>query len=420
MRIRNYLFIYLLILNQVLNASIVIENASIWDGESQKQYLGNILIKDEKIENISNRKFQAEKIIDASGMIITPGFIAPDTKIGILEIGALAVTRDDSDDFYHIGFSIHDAYNPQSTLIPWNRSNGISSAIATPSNGNLPIGGLASYYVLDGSLDIVSSKDIAMIGSIGGTNNSSRAKDLALIEDLLSLAKDAIDNNINSSEEINEFIEDSALANRLELLPRDIVALTKLVTKNIALIIDVHRASDILKIIELQRNFDLRVVISGGQESWMVADAIANARIPVILDPLNNIPNSFDQLGARNDTAKLLDDAGVLVMFKVDRSHNYHLIRQGAGNAVANGLAYHSAINGLSSNVADVFKIKDRGKIKKGFYADLIVWDGDPLEPASMPLYLFINGEMMDLTSRSTRLRDRYTNQNNIPNTYKD
>jgi imidazolonepropionase-like amidohydrolase len=259
-----------------------------------------------------------------------------------------------------------------------------------------------------------------MIASIGGTNNSSRAKDLALIEDLLSLAKDAIDNNINSSEEINEFIEDSALANRLELLPRDIVALTKLVTKNIALIIDVHRASDILKIIELQRDFDLRVVISGGQESWMVADAIANARIPVILDPLNNIPNSFDQLGARNNTAKLLDDAGVLVMFKVDRSHNYHLIRQGAGNAVANGLAYHSAINGLSSNVADVFKIKDRGKIKKGFYADLIVWDGDPLEPASMPLYLFINGEMMDLTSRSTRLRDRYTNQNNIPNTYKD
>jgi dihydroorotase-like cyclic amidohydrolase len=70
MRIRNHLFIYLLILNQVLNANIVIENASIWDGESQKQYLGNILIKDERIENISNRKFQAEKTIDASGMIM--------------------------------------------------------------------------------------------------------------------------------------------------------------------------------------------------------------------------------------------------------------------------------------------------------------------------------------------------------------
>ena len=420
MKLKKYLFINLLVLSHILHANIVIENASILDGENQKQYFANILIKGMKIENISDRKFQAEKIIDATGLIVTPGFIAPDTKIGIIEIGALSVTKDDSDNFYDIGVSIHDAFNPQSTLIPWNRSNGITSSISIPSRGDLPIGGLASFYILDGSFEITSAKDIAMTGRIGGSNNSSRSKEIALINDLLLLAQDTKNIDMNSLEDINAFIKKTPLADRLDLLSRDIIALNKLITKEIALIVNVHRASDILKLIELKKIFDLRVVISGGQESWMVADAIAEANIPVILDPLNNIPNSFDQLGARSDTAKLLDEKGVLVMFKVDRSHNYHLIRQGAGNAVANGLDYYSAISGLTSNVADVFKIKDRGKIKKGFYADLILWDGDPLEPTSMPSYLLINGKLIDLTSRSTRLRDRYTNKNNLPNTYKN
>ena len=60
------------------------------------------------------------------------------TEIGIVEIGALSVTKDDSDDFYHIGFSIHDAYNPKSTLIPWNRSNGLVGSLTVPSYGDLP------------------------------------------------------------------------------------------------------------------------------------------------------------------------------------------------------------------------------------------------------------------------------------------
>jgi imidazolonepropionase-like amidohydrolase len=202
-------------------------------------------------------------------------------------------------------------------------------------------------------------------------------------------------------------------------MPRDISALNKLVNKKITLILNVHRASDILKVIEIKEQYDIDVVISGGQESWMVAKKLATASIPIIIDPMNNIPNSFDQLGARSDTAALLEKAGVKVMFTVPRDHNYHLIRQGAGNAVANGMSYDAAINGLSGVVSDVFHIKGRGKLKKGFYADLVIWDGDPLEPASMPTHVIINGEISDLTSRSSRLMERYTSGEDKPNTYR-
>ena len=417
---KRYIYVcFVFIFNSFLSANIVIENAVIWDGESNKEYIGNIFIKDNRIENISNRKFQAEKVIDADGLIVTPGLIAPLTEIGIVEIGALSVTRDDSDDFYQIGFSIYDAYNPKSTLIPWNRSNGLVGSITVPSQGNLPIGGMGSFYVLDGLLEISSVEDNVMLGKIGGSNNSSRANQISLIEDLLDLANASKKIDLDSLDEVDEFIEDSMLASRLDLMPRDINALNKLVNKKITLILNVHRASDILKVIQIKEQYDIDVVISGGQESWMVANKLAAASIPVIIDPMNNIPNSFDQLGARSDTAALLEKAGVKVMFTVPRDHNYHLIRQGAGNAVANGMSYHAAINGLSGVVSDIFNIEGRGKIKKGFYADLVIWDGDPLEPASMPTHVIINGEISDLTSRSSRLMERYTSDEDKPNTYR-
>ena len=64
--------------------------------------------------------------------------------------------------------------------------------------------------------------------------------------------------------------------------------------------------------------------------------------------------------------------------------------------------------------------VEKRGEIKQGNFADIIIWDADPLEPSSMPEYVFINGESIDLTTRSSRLRDRYTSDPEKPNTYRD
>ena len=401
--------------------SIVIKNATIFDGIEDSSYNGHILIEDGYIKKISKSSMiQGDKVIDVKGKIVTPGLIAPDTQIGIIEIGALAVTRDDQSNIYEIGFSIHSAFNPNSTLIPWNRSNGITSAISLPRNTSTPIGGLGSFFLLDSKININSKADMVFIGGLGASGTSSRAETLSLMEDILSFGSSLTKKDIATANSIDEIIDNSSIASHLDLKPRDIKALSRLFNEDLPLIIKSNRASDILNLINLKNKFDLNLIIMGAQEASLVINEIAKNDIPLIINPTNNIPNSFDELASNIDLAKRLEDAGIMTMFNVSRSHNYHLIRQGAGIAVANGLSYSSAIKSLTSNVATVFDIKNRGSIKVGNHADIVIWEADPLEPSSMPEKVFINGIETDLTTRSTRLRERYTKNLDKPNTYRN
>tara|TARA_B100001250_G_C19807206_1_gene793943 strand:+ start:997 stop:2283 length:1287 start_codon:yes stop_codon:yes gene_type:complete len=400
--------------------SIVIKNATIYDGDKNQPYIGNILIEEKMIKRVSPSNLQGDFVIDASGMIVTPGLIATDTNIGIVEIGALSVTRDDSSEIYKIGFSIYDAFNPNSTLIPWNRSNGITSALTIPQNTSSPIGGLGSFFVLDGKLNITGTKDLVMTGVVGGSSNHSRAETYAVIDDLLSFAKSINVRDLESDADISKIIDDSSIAEYMDLHPRDVRALSRLINEDMPLIIKSHRASDLIKLVELKKKYNLNLIIIGAQEAYLVSEILSKNKIPLIINPIDNIPGSFDELASNIKMASRLEEAGIELMFTAPRSHNYHLIRQSAGVAVAHGMSYETAIKGLTSIPANVFGLERRGVIKSGNYADIVIWDADPLEPSSMPKYVFINGENIDLTTRSTRLRDRYTSDPEKPNTYRD
>ena len=413
-------FLCLVFVGSLFADTTLIKNATIYDGVKNIPFEGNILIENGTIKRISSANMQADFVIDASGMIVTPGIIGTDTNIGIVEIGALSVTRDDSSDIYSIGFSIHDAFNPKSTLIPWNRSNGVTSALSLPQNTSSPIGGLGSYFLLDGELDITSNKDIVMIGNVGGSSNKSRAETFSVMDDLLSFASSINAQDLSSDSDIADLIEGSPIADFMELHPRDVKALFKLVNDNLPLIISTHRASDILKLIELKEKYSLNLIIKGAQDASLVASQIAESNIPLIINPINNIPDSFDELASNIQMASRLEKKGIDIMFNTPRSHNFHLVRQGAGVAVANGMSYEAAIKAITSTPANVFNIDQRGEIKTGYFADIVIWDADPLEPSSMPEYVFINGKAIDLTTRSSRLRDRYTTQPEKPNTYRN
>ena len=413
-------FFLLIFVGALYSDTTLIKNATIYDGVKNIPFVGNILIENEIIKRVSSANMQADFVIDASGMIVTPGIIGTDTNIGIVEIGALSVTRDDSSEIYTIGFSIHDAFNPKSTLIPWNRSNGVTSALSLPQGTSSPIGGLGSYFLLDGELDITSNKDIVMIGNVGGSSNKSRAETFAVMDDLLSFASSINARDLSNNADIADLIEASPIADFMELHPRDVKALFKLINDNLPLIISTHRASDILKLIELKEKYNLNLIIKGAQDASLVASQIAESNIPLIINPINNIPESFDELASNIQMASRLEKKGINLMFSTPRSHNFHLVRQGAGVAVANGMSYEAAIKGITSTPANVFNIDQRGEIKAGYFADIVIWDADPLEPSSMPEYVFINGKNIDLTSRSSRLRDRYTTQPEKPNTYRN
>ncbi len=269
-------------------------------------------------------------------------------------------------------------------------------------------------------MQIEGEADTVMIGKLGGSYDKSRSETLSIINDLLSFASSISTRQVNSEQEISELISSSSIATAMELHPRDVKALHRLINDNLPLIIKSHRASDLIKLAELKGKYNLNLIIMGAQESALVSEIIANNNIPLIINPIDNIPGSFDELAANITLSRRLEEEGIQIMFNASRDHNYHLIRQGAGVAVANGMSYGGAIKALTSIRASVFNIKDRGSIKVGNFADIIIWDNDPLEPSSMPEKVFINGESIDLTTRSSRLRDRYTKEVEKPVTYRN
>ena len=378
---------------------LLIKNGSIHIGDGTPVFVGDIYIKDGLIEAIGNLDIESSQTVDASGKIITPGFIAATTALGIIEIGALDVTRDDESDYLNMGFSIFRGFNPNSTLIPWNRSNGLTSAITLPQQTSLPLAGMGSYFILDGAIEISGTKDMVMLGRIGASSGS-RSEDFDILEGLFKLGK------LAKSKSYEKVLEEP-LAEFLELHPQDVAALDMLVNKKIPLIMETNRATDILHLIDLKNKYKINMVLAGIEDAPLVLKSLVESNIPVIINPMDNIPDSFDELSSSLKLASVLNKAGVKIVFDSDRSHNYHLIRQGAGNAVAYGMDYNDAISGLSKNVADVFGLKGRGSIQQGFAADILVWEFDPLEPSSIPIHIYINGKEVDLTTRSSRLKDR-------------
>ena len=414
------LVLFVFFIGLVHSESVLIKNATIYDGKNNDPFVGNVLIEGDKISRISKSNLRGDIVIDASGKIVTPGIIATDSELGIVEIGALSVTRDDSSDIYKIGFSIYDAFNPHSVLIPWNRSNGITSSLTLPQNTDSPIGGLGSFFVLDSNLEITGSSDIVMIGRVGGSSNGSRAETYSIIEDLLEFAISLEQGDMRSNADISEAIDDSSIAGSMDLHPRDVKALYKLVNNDLPLIMKANRASDLLKLIELKEKYNLNLIIMGAQEAGLVAERIAKSNTPLIINPINNIPRSFDELASNINLAGKLEKQGITLMFNAPRDHNYHLIRQGAGVAVAHGMSYAGAMKALTSSPVEVFGLGNRGHLAQGKIADLIIWDADPLEPSSMPEKVFINGEDIDLTTRMSRLTERYTKNKDKPNGYRD
>jgi len=404
---------FLLFSLNAFTQSILLKGGLVHPGTGESAQIQDILISGNIISRVGNNLAVngTTKIIELNGLPVTPGLISPTSNLGIVEINALDMTRDDESDLLKAGFSIFNAFNPHSTGIPWNRSNGVTSAITSPGSSSFPLFGMASYFVLDGSLEVKGLKDVAMFGRMG-SSYGSRAETLSMLESLLELGQQA------SSMPIEEVLE-MRLADQLELQTQDILALKRLVNNDLPFVLETNRAVDILQAIALKKKYGLNLILASVEEAPLVINQLKASNTPVIIDPMDNIPDSFDELGSSLMLGKILDEAGIKIMFSTQRSHNYHLMRQGSGNAVAYGMSYETAIQGMTQTVAETFKLGARGTITQGKIADIVVWNADPLEPSSFPEFVYIAGKVQDLSSRATRLTERYTNKENKPSAYK-
>lgn len=377
----------------------------------------DVLVVDGKVEQVApSLSVSADRVIDASGKVVTPGVIAPISELGLVEISAASSTNDQAVTGESIGsaFNPLPAYNPRSTLIPFNRAGGVTSAVVFPGISAWDDGAVEAQRVfagrsfaikLNGEFDSVEAKDVAQKAYLGEAGaqlaGGSRANAYAKVESALK--------------EASEYRENRAAIRRgewreMDYSLADLEALQPVISGKEPLVITANRASDILVAIELANAFKVKLVVLGAAEGWMVADQLAEAQVPVVIDAINNLPISFSSLGARLDNAALLTKAGVKVAISGPNyasTHNVYLSRQSAGNAVAHGLPYEEALKSISSNVADIFSLEG-GTLEQGAVADIVVWSGDPLEVTSYPEQVLIGGEPQSLVTRSTRLRDRH------------
>ena len=191
----------------------------------------------------------------------------------------------------------------------------------------------------------------------------------------------------------------------------DLEALVPVARGELPLVVGVDRASDIEAALRLGRERHLKLILAGCDEAWMVADQIAAAQVPVLINPLADLPSSFEHLGATLENAARLHRAGVSFAFMSGDAHNARTLRQLAGNAVANGLPWDEALKAMTINPARIWHLEDRfGTLEPGKEADVVIWDGDPLEVTSAALRVFIRGIEMPRKTRQTELRDRYKN----------
>lgn len=355
--------------------------------------------------------------VDCDGAILTPGFVGTASPLGLVEIGLEPSTDDqapegDDADPVRASFQAADGYNPRSTLIPVARRWGVTSVVSTPSGGL--VSGTSAWVDLRGAtLDDVLVEPLAALhvnlGDAGvAASGGSRATAFGRLREVFDDAQ--LYRRRRPSFDRRGLRE-------LSVSRLDLERLAGALAGDFPVVVHVSRASDILRALALGQRYGLRIALEGAEEAWMVAPQIAAADVPVIVQPLTNLPEQFSRLHSRYDNAARLEAAGVEVIVSAGAdAHGQRNLRQEAGNAIATGLSREAALAAVTVRPARLFGVDDRyGTIAPGKVANLVVWTGDPFELTTWARHVFIRGEDVPLATRQTLLFERYRDLDRVP-----
>jgi len=357
--------------------------------------------------------------IDASGKWVTPGFINSSTQLGVIEVSQVSNTRDMTargKDNIAAAFTVWEGLNPNSVMLAPARNEGITTVAVLPAGG-LVSGQAALLNVVPGTTtDMIIRAPIAMVAEIGDASSAGVGSRGELVVKLRELLEDTRFFQTRRAAYERAETRDFA-ASRL-----DLQAMIPVIEGRLPLIITVDRASDIDAALRVAREFNLRIIIGGGAEAWMMADRLAAARVPVLTGAMNNIPGGFAALGQRQENAALLRRAGVAVALignaggGDEEAFNVRNLKQEAGNAVAYGMTWDDALRAVTMTPAEVFGVSNRlGSLQPGRDANVVIWSGDPFEFTTRAERVFINGREYPGMTRQDMLTERYKR---LPNTY--
>ncbi|PTS78602.1 amidohydrolase, partial [Sphingomonas sp. HMWF008] len=317
--------------------------------------------------------------VDAGGKWVTPGIVAGFTRMGIVESDGIEETNDTAarGSPFHAAIDVAPAVNPATSSIPLNRAEGITRAIVAPDNDGSIFAGLGAVIDLGSDrAPITKARAFQFMEYGGGGSRSgmSRPAMIVMFRNALAQVKDYVRAPAAYADQGKDAL----------LTRADAAALVPVANGTMPLLIHVERASDMLALIDLKRDFPaLKLVFVGAAEGWLVASELAAARIPVIASALTDLPASFDELGATQSNIGRMKAAGVTVgigTINDDEARQARLEKQYAGNLVAltklpgaTGLDWNAAFAAITSVPAEAIGMGGEiGSLKAGRRGDVV------------------------------------------------
>lgn len=354
--------------------------------------------------------------IDASGKWVTPGIVAGFSRLGMSEVEGVDPTNDTvaQRSPFSVAIDAADAVNPRAVAIAVSRAGGVTRAIIAPSTAQTMFAGQGAVIDTGADFDAITKARAFQFVEFGeGAANEAGGS--------RSAAWAYFRNAIQEARDYAVSLRPMGVRPHDAMLKRaDMAALLPVVMGTMPLMVHVESASDIIKVLKLKEDMPaIRLILAGAGEGWEVADRIAAAKVPVVLDGLADLPDSFEVLSATQSNAGRLRKAGVMVSLgSLNRfeSLQARTLTQDAGNMVAlnrvpgaTGLSWAEALASITSRPAEMMGMgPELGSLKAGRRADVVIWDGDPLELSSAATRVFIDGVDQPLGNRQLRLRDRY------------
>ena len=372
---------------------LLIQNGLVFTMESNKEGYTDLLIDKEKIVRIAKKITPTERmrVIDASGLRVYPGFIDAHSHIGISEEKKTSQGDESNEGTNPITPCIRaiDAINPMDGAFHNALAAGITGVMVGPGSSN-PIGGQFAFVKTYGRRidDMVVMAPSAMKLAFGenpmtnyGTNGnipSTRMGIASLIREELTLAKQYFDNG------------DGAQKTFAMECYRD------LFEGKIPLKAHVHRADDIFTAIRIADEFGLGLTLDHCTEGHLIADAIADSGYPAIVGP-SLASRSKDEVSLSDfKTPGELQKAGVLVALTTDHPvSRIQYLPLCAALAVKEGMSEWGALRAITIDAARICRVDHRlGSLKEGKDADIVIYDGNPLQITSSVKYTIVNGQI--------------------------
>ena len=377
---------------------------------------GTVVITNGKITavGVNVRVPAGAQRIDATGKIVTPGFVNSSTQLGVQEVSQINDTRDMSArgrDNIAAAFTVWEGLNPNSVMLAPARKEGVTSFVVMPTGG-LIAGQAALVDLVPGTTtDMIIRAPVAMVAEIG----DPQAAGLNSRGELIVKLRELLDDTKFFQTRRDAF--DRAQTRPFAASRLDLQAMIPVIEGRLPLLITVDRASDIDAAMRLAHDFNVKLMIGGGAEAWMMADKLAAARVPVLTGAMNNIPAGFAALGQRQENAGLLRKAGVQVALignaggGDEEAFNVRNLKQEAGNAVSYGMTWDDALRAVTLAPAEFFGAADRvGSLQPGREGNVVVWSGDPFEFTTRAEHVFVRGREYNEKTRQDMLIERYRN----------